>query len=154
VPQRRFAGVGVAGALLFAVISGACSGGDANGGHDAAGHETGTSTATTAAEVTVEVQAQGVRFKPNRIEIPAGKVVVVRLVNADAVEHDLQVDGLEVEVLSGGVPGHSANTLAVHTAAHGSAEITVHALETGIYDIYCTVTGHKEAGMVGTLVVV
>lgn len=109
------------------------------------------------------VQAKDVKFAPDSITIPADMVVTMTLENLDGQEHDLQVDGLDVEVSSGGATGDehggggahgaSGDVLAMHTGANETTSIVFMAMEKGTYEFYCTITGHREAGMVGTLVV-
>ena len=53
----------------------------------------------------------------------------------------------------GGEHGNSGNMLAMHTGANETSSIVFMAMEKGTYEFYCTITGHKEAGMVGTLVI-
>ena len=95
--------------------------------------------AIDASAVRVEVEARNVRFGPDEIRVPAGRWVVIELRNADATFHDLEVEGL-------------AN---VDVGARGgqSSRIRVRLDEPGRYRFICTVPGHAEAGMIGTLVV-
>jgi uncharacterized cupredoxin-like copper-binding protein len=123
----------------------------------------------------ITVTARNVKFVPDEIELPAGQTVTLMLENEDGQEHDLQVTGLEVEVIEGGATGeeHEIDTpddsmetpehggsprgemgpIALHTAAHGEDSVTFVATAKGEYEFWCTITGHKEAGMVGTLTV-
>jgi nitrite reductase (NO-forming) len=111
-------------------------------------------------EPTIEVIAQNVRFTPDRIEVPAGQMVTLKLKNLDSTEHDLEVRGLTPSSISGG--GHEGHgepirltkTIAVHTDAKGSATVEFQADEKGTYEVVCTIPGHAEAGMVATLVVI
>lgn len=86
----------------------------------------------------INVQAGEFVFDPSRIEIRADEPVNIRLVNRGALLHDLTVEGLAFQVSA--VPGERA------TAG-------LEAAEPGSYRFLCTVPGHAEAGMVGTLVV-
>ncbi|HSM71930.1 MAG TPA: cupredoxin domain-containing protein [Anaerolineales bacterium] len=49
---------------------------------------------------------------------------------------------------------HAAYAIHALTQPGDSATIKFTALEAGEYEIFCTVQGHKDAGMIGTLVVV
>ena len=152
------------GAIIGIVAAAALAcGGDASDG--TSGHDMNdmqgmndTSATATAADVTVEVKAQALRYVPDQISIPMGKTVKVRLVNGDPTEHDLMVEGLSVEVvgdtsMAGGHMSGSSDTLAVHTLANGTAEVVVRTGQPGTYVFYCTIQGHRSAGMEGTLVV-
>lgn len=107
------------------------------------------------------VVAENTKFSPADIRVAAGEEVTLELHNRDAFEHDLQVDGLDVEVIAGGSDraehgggGHGADgVLAIHTEGEETMSITFIADTTGIYEFYCTIPGHKDSGMVGTLTV-
>ena len=115
------------------------------------------------ADMTVEIRAENMRFVPDTIEVPAGKTVMIRMQNRDENQHDFEVGGLSAEIMdrtgmkdesmdmdmSGGMMG----TINMHSAAKGKASVTFRTDKPGTYDIYCTMTGHKESGMVGKLVV-
>lgn len=49
---------------------------------------------------------------------------------------------------------HAEYAIHALTQPGGSTTIKFTALEAGEYEIFCTVQGHKEAGMIGTLIVV
>ena len=89
--------------------------------------------------VTIDVRAAGVRFTPADVRVPAGAFVVVRLTNDDPVFHDWMVDGL-ANVDAGARPGQTQR-------------IRFRIDTPGTYRIFCSVPGHAEAGMVGSLVV-
>ena len=115
------------------------------------------------ADMTIDIKAQNMRFVPETIEVPAGQNVMIRMQNMDENQHDFEVGGLTAEIMdrtgmkdesmdmdmSGGMMG----TVNMHSAAKGKASVTFQADKPGTYDIYCTMTGHKESGMVGKLIV-
>lgn len=88
----------------------------------------------------VEIQAaeQGLAFAEARVTAPAGRITL-RMTNPSPLEHNIAVDRPEQAV--GEVVGQG-----------GVSEITVD-FPPGEYEYYCSVPGHREAGMVGTLVV-
>jgi nitrite reductase (NO-forming) len=67
-----------------------------------------------------------------------GQVVQIRVVNGMPVEHDLRIDEFDVETGS-------------LTAQGQEAAVTFMAHESGIYKYYCSIPGHRAAGMEGTL---
>lgn len=77
-------------------------------------------------------------FSPDVVEVRAGETVNLVLVNAGALPHDLTIPAL----------GFS---LAVAPGATAAAALT--APTPGSYPFFCSVPGHRPAGMVGTLVV-
>jgi uncharacterized cupredoxin-like copper-binding protein len=111
-------------------------------------------------ELTIEVQAQNVRFRPDVIEVPAGRMVTLRLKNLDVTEHDLEVrDLVPTSISGGGHEGHGepirlTKVIAVHADASGTATIKFQADQKGTYEVVCTIPGHEQAGMVARLVVV
>ena len=118
---------------------------------------------------TVTIEAQAMHYQPASLEVTAGQPVEIIFTNHDSVVHDFSV--LEFPVVSGAgapveaaspVPGHDMGGMsgmggapALHMAAAMGTTSTLKfiASKPGSYTFYCTVPGHKEAGMVGTLVV-
>jgi len=87
---------------------------------------------------TVEVQAYDLGFSPIAIQLPSAGTSRIVLHNVGFVPHNLTVDALGIQVV----------------AARGlTSETTVTDPAPGTYEFYCSVSGHKEGGMVGTLLV-
>lgn len=78
------------------------------------------------------------KYSSPTIELNAGEKTSIELKNAGTVEHDFVIDAAGVKVSI--QPGNTATR-------------NLGPLSAGTYEIYCSVPGHKEAGMVGTLVV-
>jgi uncharacterized cupredoxin-like copper-binding protein len=93
--------------------------------------------ATTAAAMTVDVVAHDIFFEPKDVTIPANTDVTVNLPNEGAAPHNFSIDALDIDV----------------DIAPGATEQVVINAPAGEYEFYCNVPGHKEAGMVGTLIV-
>jgi plastocyanin len=77
-------------------------------------------------------------FVPTSLTAPAGKVTIV-MKNDSALPHSVAID------THGDIPGAIVN--------QGQESKTVAVLKAGSYTFYCTVPGHRQAGMVGTLTV-
>jgi outer membrane protein assembly factor BamB len=93
----------------------------------------------TGGEATgVSVTTIDIAFEEKELSIPADTDVTVTVTNAGMLQHDWIVEGTDFAspLLNGG----------------DSAEVVVN-LPAGIYTYYCSVAGHREAGMQGTLVV-
>ncbi len=86
-----------------------------------------------------DVVARDVAFSPDVIRVRAGDWLVITLRNEDPVFHDLEVEGL-ANVDVGARPGQTA-------------DLRVRLDRSGTWEFVCTVPGHAEAGMRGTLVV-
>jgi len=105
----------------------------------AAGGVVAADRAIDAGAVNVAVRATDLRFAPSTVSVPVGAFVVVRFTNDDPVFHDWMVEGL-------------ANLDAA--ARPGQTQRIRFRVDTpGTYRIVCSVAGHAEAGMVGTLIV-
>ena len=105
--------------------------------------ETGSASPTTAATggppQQFEVELGDLYVKPNMLEVEAGRPVVLVVTNSEsaAMEHDLMLDGTKgTELL---VPGES-QTVDIGVVTDGQ-------------QAWCTVAGHKAAGMVLTFMV-
>lgn len=94
---------------------------------------------TDSTTVEVPVADEGLAYAVTEIEAAAGEITLTS-VNDQSVPHNIAI-----ETPDGDVEG------AVVTDG-GTSEITV-TLEPGTYEYYCSVPGHREAGMVGTLTV-
>ncbi len=86
----------------------------------------------------VVIGATEFSFEPSTVEVPTGKPVNLTLVNDGSTVHNLTIPALGVSVVAG--PGQRATVGFVAPAP-------------GTYQIVCTIPGHAEAGMTGTLVV-
>ncbi|MCS7234489.1 MAG: cupredoxin domain-containing protein [Armatimonadetes bacterium] len=77
------------------------------------------------------------KFEPAQLEVRAGRVELV-LRNEGLIPHDLAIPALGVKT---------------EYIAAKKAKVLVLDLKPGTYSFECTVGGHKQAGMHGTLVV-
>ena len=104
-------------------------------GHGGDGHDEASDVAEGARRV--EVTAGDFAFDPDEITAEPGEDLVVVLTSEDML-HDFTIDELDA-----------------HVAADGgdTAEGGVSADEPGSYTYYCSVPGHRSAGMEGTLTV-
>ena len=93
----------------------------------------GEGSATEAAVKTIDLA-----FEPNEFAIAANTDVTVTITNDGVLEHDFAVDelGVQSDLVQSG----------------GSATVTINAAP-GTYEFHCTVPGHAQAGMTGTLTV-
>ncbi len=75
------------------------------------------------------------------ITVKTGDVVRIRLVNSDGITHNIAIPALGV--YSSTVSSKGAST-----------SIAFEASEPGEYSYFCTIPGHKEAGMLGKLIII
>ncbi|HET9662090.1 MAG TPA: peptidylprolyl isomerase [Thermomicrobiales bacterium] len=89
----------------------------------------------------IELDAKDIAFAPTEISIDAAdEPVTIEMTNTGAALHNFSIDALDISVDAD--PGETVEIVIPAGTAPGS------------YDFYCDVPGHKEAGMVGTLIVV
>ena len=90
-----------------------------------------------ALKVTADPTGQ-LTWEPKELTASAGQVTI-ELDNPSPVSHDIEISGNGVEEVS-------------DLVADGTATVSAD-LQPGEYEYYCTVPGHKDAGMDGTLTV-
>ena len=95
-------------------------------------------TPETADISRVVFTAKDMAFSPTELRVKAGESVTLELGNGDLIAHSFNIDEFDV-----------------HMAIPGNARLTADftPTEAGTYAIYCRVPGHREAGMVSTLIV-
>lgn len=144
--------VGLALAILLAGGSAALAAGDL--------------TAQEPLEIRVQLgdQDNAMRFVPDRIELETGKLYKLVLYNPSSLAHYFSSEGLARSVFTRKVqiPGADGKTIAevkgaiaeIEVYPGGTAEWWFVPVKTGeLTDLRCTIKGHTEGGMVGTIVI-
>lgn len=123
----------------------------------------GSGPSAAAGPRNITVKASNLKFQPETIEVVAGQTVTLVFDNQDSVDHDFSV--LEIPLVSAAptqaaMAGHDMGDMgglepALHVAAQMGERATLEFTPTkpGRYEFFCTVPGHKEAGMKGTVIV-
>ena len=157
----------IAGLMALALIgSAACSDDGANEAvpSDPALSDPAPSDPAPSADSTqLVIEFDELSFSPAEITVRAGETVEFMFQNSGAILHDFTIDDIEVDVIdrmdgdemSGDPHGdmdHSADQ-ALHMAldAGDGGMMRVRFSDPGTYIFYCTVDGHRDAGMQGTL---
>src|SRR5687767_14097403 len=121
----------------------------------------GAGTSQTAA-TEIMVVATDFAYNPVSVTVPAGQPVRLTRNNTGAVEHDFVVDRIKVIDVQASETGPAAHhqmgdepeyDLHFFARAGDTAVLNFTALEPGTYEIFCSIEGHKEAGMIGELIV-
>ena len=123
-------------------------------------------TAETAVEPkVVTLIASDIAYDMEQIDAAAGQPVQLTLENQGVLEHDFSIVEIplsgevvtleEPEEMEGHEMGHAEDEPDVHIAVPSTDRGTIEFTPTtpGEYVYYCTVSGHREAGMEGVLVV-
>ncbi len=101
-------------------------------------------------------------FAPDDLQVEVGEVVEIAIQNSEMVLHDFTIDDIDADVhisYLGGTGQHAHEEAAkeadVHFALTEPASGVVHLKinEPGEYVFYCSVPGHQQQGMEGTLIV-
>src|SRR5512132_2642977 len=125
----------------------ACGGGGDNNGTTAAAAAPATTTATAGggggggSTVDISTPSGGqLAFDQKDVSAKAGSVTI-DFNNTQSLQHDVKVDDSSGQELGG-----------TDLVSSGTATATVN-LQPGTYTFFCSVPGHREAGMQGTLTV-
>jgi uncharacterized cupredoxin-like copper-binding protein len=125
-------------ALLAAGLGiGACGGGSDDDKSSAGGKAQDTAPPAASGSKT-EVVGKEFSYEPAKLTLKAGQPATVVLKNTGSIEHDITVAdaGFKLTV-----------------AGSNTGEKTLTMAKPGTYEMYCSVAGHKEAGMKGEITV-
>lgn len=95
-------------------------------------------TAVSLPPNTIQYTTKEMRFGQTELHIKAGQEITLQLQNYDLYAHSFDIDELNLHV---------------QMPANNQVTTQFTAPEPGTYTIYCSVPGHREAGMIATLVV-
>lgn len=98
----------------------------------------GEAPAAVAAAPVVEVSGLDFAFRPAQLRARVGQPMNLALTNRGAVVHDVTIPALSFQLVA--QPGQRAV---------GGLTVTT----PGTYEFYCSVPGHRQAGMIGQLAV-
>jgi uncharacterized cupredoxin-like copper-binding protein len=96
------------------------------------------SNPTVANARMIMMDAREFAFSPKQIRVRAGEATTIMFINDGELDHDLRIDAVNFHA-------HAEPNRSVEASFVGPAK--------GEYEIYCGISGHKEAGMVSQLIV-
>lgn len=109
----------------------------------------------------MQLVIEAMSFKPANIEAQMGQPVTITVANKDSQLHDWTID--KIAVSSKKEEGAGQHDMGGMTSMEPELHVPIDAGRTGVieftptqvgtYTFYCTVPGHKDAGMHGTLTV-
>ena len=106
---------------------------------------------------TITLALNEFQFQPADITVNVGQPVKLVLKNNGTVLHDFVSTDAMVEVMEehGAMHDMGGMPTAMHAAVEAGQQSTLEfkATQAGTYTFYCTIAGHKEAGMTGKLIV-
>jgi nitrite reductase (NO-forming) len=102
------------------------------------GRPTATTTAPANLSTQVTITASEFKFSPSTVQVPLGQPVTFTLDNKGAVEHDITLQAAGFTLLA------KAGQVATGVFTFDKA---------GTFELVCSIPGHKDAGMKGTLTV-
>ena len=129
----------------FALV--ACGGDDDNGTTttDTGGEATNgaaTNGGGGGSEIQIEAAESGLAFSEDALTAEAGKEVALHFSNPQPIGHDADLED-----------SNGKEIAETDVITEGEDSTTIANLKPGKYTFYCSVPGHREAGMEGTLTV-
>jgi len=182
-PSRTPRGVrrlAVLGAVLAVLVTGACGSGETakpSGGEATSPGTASTGTPAALAEdqylenaadfvdaanwdaaPKVRIELGEMFFKPKDVTLEAGKPYVLELVNTGAVTHEFVADQFFRSAATRKTESDSSEVKVpffteVEVFVGKTVELFVIPVMPGVYELVCFITGHREAGMEGTITV-
>jgi uncharacterized cupredoxin-like copper-binding protein len=119
-------------ALVSLVVLAACGGDDNGNGNGNGNGGNGDSS--------VDVEMGEMYFDPNEISADAGSSLTINFDNAGNQLHDFTIDDLNGEEVEIDVPAGDQGSVTLDMPD-----------EAGEYVFYCSIPGHRDAGMEGTI---
>ncbi|MDP2327372.1 MAG: cupredoxin domain-containing protein [Dehalococcoidia bacterium] len=132
---------------MAALVVSACGGGGAPPEPDAPLGEP---------SVRLDVTMRDIAFEPATLEGRAREVIEIALKNTGSLAHDFTVKEIAAEVAVTQPASRARNTdtgIHVHLDGRTESVMQLRVATPGTYEFYCSVSGHRPAGMAGTLVV-
>jgi uncharacterized cupredoxin-like copper-binding protein len=109
-----------------------------------------------AAETRLNVELGDFSITPNQFTVRAGSVISVSVINNGTIEHDFNIIKMGADIGDMFDPEDEANVLWEVKVKPGETITGTFTVpeETGSYQVICSMPGHLQAGMSGTIIVV
>jgi uncharacterized cupredoxin-like copper-binding protein len=113
------------------------------------------------ADLVLELDMEDFAFLPAKLTVKAGEVVHINAENTANNVHDFTIDKVDADMYTVLLPGAQEHEgmdgpmadLHFSMTEPGRGAVQIRINEPGEYVYYCSVPGHREAGMEGTLIV-
>ena len=160
MPRITARALAVVVASTFALVLAACGGSKAEPSSaeaDAAKAAAAALFAGPAAQ-TASIDMTDLKYSSTSVAAKTGAVLEVLLANKGSIAHDFtlaRVPGDKAFRVAGKdqTVGAGKNEVHAHLNSGESGAVRLKVSEAGTYEFWCTIAGHKEAGMKGTLTV-
>lgn len=111
-------------------------------------------------QIKIQVHPSNFSYTPSEINLSKNKPVLLTFTNHDSIEHDIVIQEMPILPITsqendsthGTHDSHGAG-LHLHASPHDEKVLSFTPTESGKYEFYCSLPGHKESGMVGIIVV-
>lgn len=103
----------------------------------------------------IVIETSEMNYSPNKIVVEKNNPMTLQLINSDQIEHDIEIINLSFSTITEDTHHHKRmeNMFHLHVGPQKTSDTTFVINESGTYEFYCTIPGHKESGMIGQLVV-
>lgn len=145
--NRARTALGIITCVITALVASACGGGAAT---------TEVDVPLGEPAVRLDVTMRDIAFEPATLEGRAGEVIEIALKNTGSLAHDFTVKeiGADVAVTQAASRAHNTDTgIHVHLDGRTESVMQLRVAAPGTYEFFCSVAGHRSAGMAGTLVI-
>ena len=131
-------------------------------GGDSEGDEAGTAAdvaqtadllAGSVPESALSLKARDIAFDRNELAATTGEVFAIVLENTGLLLHDFTIDEIPADVSAVGQQRPSRSDVHVPLPRDAQERLLLRVTRPGEYTFYCSVPGHRQAGMEGTLLV-
>ena len=146
------------GLLALAFLLTACPSGSGDGADDGGG-STPTPSATPgptlngeAPVVTLKLDMRDIAYGAEELRAPAGAVFAIDFRNRGVIEHDFTIDTFAGDASDFALASEEYDVHVLLDRGE-SATLLLRVAEAGTIEFYCTIPGHREVGMEGTLVI-
>jgi uncharacterized cupredoxin-like copper-binding protein len=105
-------------------------------------------------ETIIRLETSGLKYSPTSFVVNKGQQISLILDNVDSIEHDFEIKRINITNIN--INTHhsdnlSKSTIHLHGQPKSKSELKFVPLDSGTYEFYCTIPGHKAAGMKGIM---
>ncbi|MDE2640486.1 MAG: cupredoxin domain-containing protein [Chloroflexota bacterium] len=101
---------------------------------------------------TLKLDMRDIAYGAEELRAPAGAVFAIEFRNRGVIEHDFTIDAFTGDASAFALT-HEDYAIRVLLDRGDSATLLLRVPQAGTIEFYCTIPGHREVGMEGTLVI-